>query len=288
MVPLSLGSQTVGSVLRPAAYCGVIGFKPTHGRISTAGVVPLCWSTDHVGIFSRTVEDVALALTVMAGSDPSDPATSAAPVDDYTAGVGARVPPRIGLLRPLLERATPEMAAHVESTARALGAAGATVVELALPPSFAGLHDAGNVVVRVEAATFHRDLLARHAAVYPPKLKEALLAGQTVAGVDFLAAQSARRRFRADMTPIAARFDALLSPTAPAPAPRGLDSTGDPYFCAPWSFAGMPAIALPSGLDTHGLPLSIQLVGAPWAEARLLGAAGWCESALAFAEAPRV
>ena len=180
------------------------------------------------------------------------------------------------------------MAAHVSGIARALAGAGAVVTDVELPAGFAGLHDSGAVVMRVEAAAAHRDLLARHAAQYPPKIKEAIGLGQAIAAVDFVAAQLHRRRFRAEMTPIATRFDALLSPTAPAPAPKGLDSTGDPYFCAPWSFAGMPSIALPSGLDPQGLPLSIQLVGAPWAEARLLAAAAWCERVLGFREAPRV
>jgi len=287
MVPLALGSQTVGSVLRPAAFCGTVGLKPTHGRISTAGVVPLAWSTDHVGVFSRSVEDAALTLSVLAGADPADPLSVPMPVDDYLSAVGTPAPPRIGLLRSLVEKATPELAAHIEATARALGAAGATVADVSLAPSFTGLHDAGHLVVRVEAATFHRDLIARHADLYPPGIKGAITEGQGVPAVDFLVAQSHRRRFRAEMAPIAARFDALLSPAAPGPAPRGLGSTGDAYFCAPWSFAGMPSIALPSGLDANRLPWSIQLVGAPWAEARLLGAAAWCEQTLAFAEAPR-
>jgi Asp-tRNA(Asn)/Glu-tRNA(Gln) amidotransferase A subunit family amidase len=104
--------------------------------------------------------------------------------------------------------------------------------------------------------------------------------------MDYLAAQAARRRFRDDMAPVAARHDALLSPVAPGPAPKGLDATGDPYFCAPWSFAGMPAISLPSGLAADGLPLAIQLVGGAWAEARLLAAASWCERVLGWSAAP--
>jgi len=140
--------------------------------------------------------------------------------------------------------------------------------------------------VRVEAASFHRELFDRHRDAYPPRLREAIELGRGISAVDFLEAQAARRRFRADVTPIAARFDALLTPTAPAPAPAGLTATGDPWFCAPWSFAGMPAISLPSGLDASRLPLAIQLVGAPLAEARLLGAAAWCERAIAFSEAP--
>src|SRR5439155_24397083 len=107
MVPLALGSQTVGSVLRPAAYCGVVGLKPSHGRISAAGVFPLAASLDHVGIFARSVEDCALALGLMAGGDGADPLSSAAAVDDYLAGVADPVAPRLGVLRRLVDRASP-------------------------------------------------------------------------------------------------------------------------------------------------------------------------------------
>ncbi len=288
MVPLALGSQTVGSVLRPAAYCGVVGLKPTHGRISTAGVVPLSWSLDHVGIFARTVEDCALTLGLLAGPDSADPLSSGAPLDDYVIAAADPAPPRIGVLRALLERATPEMAAHVEATARALEKSGALLADAALPSSFKGLHDAGGLVMRAEAAAWHAPLFAKHAAEYPPKIREALEAGRALSAVDYLAAQQHRRAFRADMAPVAARFDALLTPTVGAPAPKGLGSTGDPYFCAPWSFAGLPAIALPSGVDPAGLPLSIQLVGSAFGEARLLAAAAWCERVIGFDAVPRL
>ena len=289
MAPLALGSQTVGSVLRPAAYCGVVGFKPTHGRISAAGVVPLSWSNDHVGILVRAVEDAALALQILAGPDRADPLTVSHPVDDYLAGLGggSAPAPRIGVLRALIERAAPENAEHLTEVTRRLSAAGATLGEVVLPASFAGLHDSGQVVVRAEAAAYHAPNFPRLAEEYPPKIREALTVGQGIRAVDFLAARSHLRRFRDEMAPIALRYDALLTPTAPGPAPRGLESTGDPYFCAPWSHAGMPAIALPSGLSRDGLPLSLQLVGSAFAEARLLGAAAWCESLLDFREAPR-
>jgi Asp-tRNA(Asn)/Glu-tRNA(Gln) amidotransferase A subunit family amidase len=286
MVPLALGSQTVGSVLRPAAYCGVVGLKPSHGLISAAGVVPLAWSLDHVGIFARAVEDCALALGLLAGADAADPLSSGVAADDYLAAVARPVPPRLGVLRRLVERASPEMGTHIESVARAFRSAGALVSDVDLPPSYDRIHEAGNRVARAEAAAYHAPLFARHAEEYPPKIRAAIQQGHTISAVDYLAAQHTRRVFREEMAPIAARYDALVLPTAPAAAPRGLDSTGDPYFCAPWSSAGMPAIALPSGLDGAGLPLSIQLVGGAFAEARLLGAAGWCEEVIAFSAAP--
>src|SRR5262249_16250653 len=155
MVPLAFGSQTVGSTLRPAAYCGVVGFKPSHGRISAAGVVPLAWSLDHVGIFARTVEDAAFALGLLAGFDAAHPPSSAGPLDDYVGAVAHPIVPRIGVPRALIDRATPELARHLDRVLSALTSAGARLHDVELPPSYAGLHEAGNVVVRAEAAAWH-------------------------------------------------------------------------------------------------------------------------------------
>jgi len=287
MVPLALGTQTVGSVLRPAAYCGVVGFKPTHGRISAVGVTPLAWSLDHVGVLCRSVEDAALGLSIMAGHDPADPHSTAMPVEDYVGALAAPTAPRIGVLRSLLERAEPANAAQIEGVLETLRRQGARVEDAPLAASFDGIHAAGDTVSRAEAATFHRDLYARHAAEYPKHIGEAVKMGQGIAAVDYIAAQARRRAFRAEMGSIAARYDALVSPTATGPAPKGLESTGDPYFCAPWSSAGMPSISLPTGLASDGLPFALQLSGAPWAEARLLAAAAWCERAIGFTDAPR-
>jgi Asp-tRNA(Asn)/Glu-tRNA(Gln) amidotransferase A subunit family amidase len=278
MVPLALGSQTLGSVLRPAAYCGVVGFKPTHGRISVAGVLALAESLDHVGVFARAVEDCALAVSVLAASDPRP--------DDYLAALAEPPPPRIAVLASLVARATPEMGKHLEATMRGLEAAGARLVEVALPASFPTLHEAGEIVLRAEAAASHASLYARHAAEYPPRLRETIELGRAVSAVQYLAAQDARRRAREELNALAARYDVMLAPTIGAPAPRGLASTGDPSFCAPFTFAGMPAIALPTDVDGAGLPLSLQLVGAAWGESRLLASAAWCEQVIGFDAGP--
>jgi amidase len=274
-------------VLRPAAYCGVVGFKPTHGRISTVGVTPLAWSLDHVGVLCRSVEDAALGLSIMAGHDPADPHSAAMSPEDYVSALAAPAAPRIGVLRPLLGRAEPANAAQLDALLERLRKSGAHVEDAPLAASFEGIHAAGDTVARAEAAAFHRDLYARHAAEYPKHIGEAVKAGLAIAAVDYIAAQGRRRAFRADMAAIAARYDALVSPTAAGPAPKGLESTGDPFFCAPWSSAGMPSISLPTGLASDGLPFAVQLTGAPWAEARLLAAAAWCERAIGFAETPR-
>ena len=277
MVPLALGSQTVGSVLRPAAYCGVVGLKPTHGRISAAGVLELAGSLDHVGVFARAVEDCALALTVLVGGDPAP--------DDYVGAVVDPPAPRLGVLAPFLARATPEMGKHLEAVTRGLEAAGARLEDVALPAAFASIYDVGATVLRAEAAAAHAPLFPAHAAEYPPKIKELIELGHAISAPVYLAAQAVRRQVREAVGAIAARYDAFLLPTIGAPAPRGLASTGDPSFCSPWSFLGMPAITLPTGVE-GGLPLAVQLVAAPWSEARLLAAAAWCERVIGFTAGP--
>jgi Asp-tRNA(Asn)/Glu-tRNA(Gln) amidotransferase A subunit family amidase len=277
MVPLALGSQTVGSVLRPAAYCGVVGLKPTHGRISAAGVLELAGSLDHVGVFARVVEDCALALAVLVGGEPAP--------DDYVGAVVDPPAPRLGVLAPFLARATPEMGKHLEAVTRGLEAAGARLEDVALPAAFASIYDVGATVLRAEAAAAHAPLFPAHAAEYPPKIKELIELGHAISAPVYLAAQAARRQVREAVGAIAARYDAFLLPTIGAPAPRGLASTGDPSFCSPWSFLGMPAITLPTGVE-GGLPLAVQLVAAPWSEARLLAAAAWCERVIGFTAGP--
>ena len=183
MVPLALGSQTVGSVLRPAAYCGVVGLKPTHGRISAAGVLELAGSLDHVGVFARAVEDCALALAVLAGGDPAP--------DDYVGALTEPAAPRLGVLASFLARATPEMGKHLEAVTRGLEAAGARLEDVTLPAAFASIHDVGATVLRAEAAAAHAPLFAAHAAEYPPKIKELIELGHAISAPAYLAAQAA-------------------------------------------------------------------------------------------------
>src|SRR5499426_580285 len=273
MVPLALGSQTVGSVLRPAAYCGVVGFKGTHSLVPVAGVIPLAWSLDHVGVLTRSVVDAALAMSVLAGRAFEPHPVSA---------------PRIALAPELLERASPDVAAHVQAVADAFVRAGATVSKVELPASFRGVHAAGLTVLEVEAAAYHAPAFARHADDYSHEMRSLIETGLRQTATVYVSANRARLAFRDDVMPLLEAHDALLSPTAPTPAPAGLGSTGDGSFCAPWSNAGVPAISLPSGIAASGLPHAIQLVQAAGASARLLGVAAWCEKVLAFSQAPPV
>lgn len=288
MVPLALGSQTVGSTLRPAAFCGIVGLKPTYGRISRCGVVALAWSLDHVGILTRSVADAALVLSVLAGHDPADPGSAAVPPPDLASvlpGPPSR-PSRLGLIgEPFLERATPEMRAHLDAVVGALRSRGATVEPVRLPALVPALLSAVQIVVRAEAAAYHADLYRAHRDEYRPGIRAAIEAGMCIPAPLYLRAQRVRRQARREMAPLLQAYDALLMPPAPGPAPDRA-TTGDASFNAPWSGIGVPQIALPTGLAADGLPLGVQLVGAPFAEPRLLAAARWVEAAVGFTAAP--
>jgi aspartyl-tRNA(Asn)/glutamyl-tRNA(Gln) amidotransferase subunit A len=290
MMALALGTQTGGSVLRPAAYCGIVGLKPTHGRISAAGVTPLAWSLDHVGVFARSVADAALALGVLAGQDDADLLTAAVPTEDYEAALRrTERPPRLGIPRGLFEdEASAEVGAHLGAVASAFARERAAIEEALIPHSAESVRNAHALVMRVEAAAYHRELFARNTDSYRPFIRAIVEEGLSIPGFEYARARKLQREFRRDVTRALEGLDALLLPVAPTPAPRGLESTGDPSLCVPGSFAGLPAIALPGGLNAQGLPLAIQLIAGGFAEGHLLATASWCAAALAFDHAPPI
>jgi len=284
-VPLALGTQTIGSNVRPAAYCGLVGLKPTFGRISTRGVMPLSYSQDHVGLMARSVEDIALGLSITAGHDPGDASSSRAPVADYPVALTRRRAPRIGLLREFLERATPEVADITAQTVNRLARAGADVDEAKLPPTFRAVAAAAYVIMRSETASVHAERFALKADLYRPAIRSTIEMGMLIPGDLYVRALRLRRQFRREMSPLLERYDLLLTPTTPAPAPEGM-ATGDASFQLPWSISGLPSVTVPCALTTSGLPLGIQLVSGPFTEASLLSAASWCEDVLGRASAP--
>jgi aspartyl-tRNA(Asn)/glutamyl-tRNA(Gln) amidotransferase subunit A len=271
MVPLALGSQTVGSVLRPAAYCGVVGFKPAYGLVPLEGVLPLAWSLDHVGVFARHVDDAAVAFGVLTGQE-----LELVPVER----------PRLALPPEVLAEVASDVAAHLKEVAACLGAAGADVEEVKLPPSYGSVREAGRVVLEAEAAAYHEPMYRAHAAEYGREIRALVEAGLARSATAYVRAQRARRAFRDELGELLRAYDALLVPTAPAPAPAGLASTGDASCCAPWTYAGVPAITLPSGLAPSGLPYGVQLVQDAAGSARLLAVARWCERVLQFQAGP--
>lgn len=288
MVPLALGTQTIGSNVRPASYCGLVGLKPTFGRISTRGVMALSYTQDHVGLMTRSVEDVALALHVIAGHDPADPSSSRTPVPDYPGAITRRRAPRIGLLREFFfERATAEVARITSGSVERLARAGAVVEEAKLPGSFRAVHAAANLIVRSDTASIHAERFAKHADLYRPAIRSMIETGLLVPGELYVRSLRLRRQFRRDMLPLLERYDVLLTPTTPAPAPEGM-ATGDPQFQVPWSLSGLPSITVPCGLSAVGLPLGLQLVSGLFTEAPLLAAAAWCEDVFGPSPAPKL
>ena len=288
MCPAALGSQTGGSTCRPAAYNGIVGLKPTYGRISRYGVVPVSWSLDTVGILVRTVEDAAIMLQVMAGHDPNDPGSASGAVPDYRRQMAELDrPPRIGLVKDFfLERSTPEVWKNTEETAERLSQAGADVIEIRVPESFATAHSCQRIITQVEAAAFHEETFRRRPDDYGPKIRASIEMGMIIPGIRYVQAQRLRRQFRQDMVEMVGQVDVALTPAFPEPAPRDLSTTGDPVFQQPWTSSGLPTITLPSGLSESGLPLGIQLGGLHLEEGKLLSAAQWCESTLGISLSP--
>jgi len=285
--PAALGSQTGGSTIRPAAYCGLVGLKPTYGRVSRYGIVPVSWSLDHVGIITRTVEDAALLLEVLAGYDPKDATTSMLPVPTYRKAMETLSAPRLGLLKGFFyEKAQEEVRKNIDEAAGRLGASGAEVVETELPRSFGAALGAHRIVMNVEAAAYHEETFRSRMMDYRPSLRGMIATGLLVPASTYLKAQRIRSQFIREMTSVIEGFDCLLTPATTTPAPRGLSSTGDPAFNSPWSFCGFPSMTVPSGLTGDGLPLGIQLVARPFEEERLLGAANWCGRVLGFGYEP--
>lgn len=287
MCAAAIGSQTGGSITRPATYCGVAGLKPTIGRVSVDGVLPVSFHLDHPGPIARHVADLALVFQAIAGPDPRDPLCSDVPVADYVAALAQPRPPRLGLVEPFfLELCDAPTRNGILALVERFRSAGAEVVAAALPESFADVLVMHRKIMAVEAAeVHHRDYPARR-EFYGPHITELIEEGLATSARDYTSALRHRHVFQSHLRPLLAAFDALLTPATLSAAPARLDTTGDPRFNSPWSFAGVPTASLPTRLDEQGMPLGIQLVGGAFEEARLLATAAWCESVIGFSAEP--
>jgi Asp-tRNA(Asn)/Glu-tRNA(Gln) amidotransferase A subunit family amidase len=266
MVPLALGTQTGGSVIRPAAYCGAFAIKPSFGSINRAGVKPVSESLDTIGIFSRDPEDLGLALEVLCGfKTPEFPSAQ----------------PRIGLCRtPRWRDADAATQANLEDAARRLAQAGASVRDFEMPPGSDQLFDRHKVIMGFETAR----ALAWEYANFPGEisktLKPRLDEGWKVTRADYDAMRETARQCRRALAERMREVDFLLTPSAPSEAPRSLESTGDPVFNRAWTLLGVPCVTVPHGKGAHGLPLGVQLVGPFAGDAALLGWAQWAARSL--------
>jgi Asp-tRNA(Asn)/Glu-tRNA(Gln) amidotransferase A subunit family amidase len=275
MVPGAIGSQTNGSVLRPAAFCGTVGFKPTHGLIPRSGALLLSRTLDHVGVFARTVEDAALLAEVLAGYDDDDQDTR--PVAHAPLAAVAvsdpPLPPRLAFVRsPAWEHAEPVMRDAFGELVEALGE---TASEVELGASFGPAVDLHRTVMEAEMAhNFHRDYEQGRDKLSAP-LRKCIERGREYLAGDYLKALVAIGVLNSALDEVFDEYDAILTPAAPGEAPRGLQSTGNPVFCTLWTYLGTPAISLPLLRSAAGLPLGVQLVGRRGNDARLLRTADW-------------
>lgn len=253
-VPLALGSQTAGSILRPASYCGVFGFKPTFGAIPLDGVLAQSPPLDTLGCYARSLADLALATGVLTGTALDLPAISSRPL-------------RLAFVK---SPAWPEGDAAMRAAFEALARRHASVIEeVALPDAFAETGGLQRAVQFHDIAKNYGPIVAAHGAVMSGKLKDTVAEGSTVTEADYQAALGRRDPLYAALAPILAGYDAILTPAAPGIAPRGLSATGSPMFNFLWTYLGMPAVSLPL-LTVEGLPLGVQLVGRRGEDARLL------------------
>jgi aspartyl-tRNA(Asn)/glutamyl-tRNA(Gln) amidotransferase subunit A len=284
----ALGSDTGGSIRVPAALCGVVGLKPTHGRVSLAGVFPLAASLDHVGPMTRSVRDAALVLQAIAGHDPGDPWSAEVPVEDYAASLdsGARAL-RIGVPGGyVLDGCQPEVARAVERAVGVLTALGARVVE-AESADFAAWWAAAVTVTLSEAVAVHHERYRTDAAGFGADVRGYLTAAMELPAHRYVQAawlRDALRRGAAEDR-LFARADVLVMPTTPVVAPRVADCGADDaaatliHNTAPFNLTGNPAVSLPCGLTAAGLPIGLQMVGRHWDESTLLRAAAAYERA---------
>jgi Asp-tRNA(Asn)/Glu-tRNA(Gln) amidotransferase A subunit family amidase len=275
MVPLALGSQTNGSVIRPASFCGVVGFKPTHGLISRAGMLLQSRTLDHVGLFARSVEDVALLGDVLGGHDERDPDTrlGAAPRLLETATAEWPLQPDLAFVRtPVWDQAEPSTQ---EAFAELVLELGDRVAGVELPDAFAGAHAAHQAIMEADEALNYGPLWERGRDQLSPVLRQMIERGQAVTAVDWHRAVQTAAGLRRSLQPLFDRHDAILTPAAPGEAPKGLGATGSPVFCTIWTLLGLPAVCLPLLQGPAGMPLGVQLVGSWGDDARLLRTASW-------------
>ncbi len=276
LAPIAFGTQTVGSINRPAAFCGVVGFKPSYGRISTAGVIPLAPSLDHVGTFTADVGGtLAVAPHLLSDWKPEQLDTRLGDLAPGTITLGV---PR----GPYMEGASEEAIAHFESVRIRLEAGGLRMVDAPAMPNYAEISKRHYLILAAEAAAVHQEWFDEYGELYNPMTAELIGKGRQISDVELASALEGRGELREQLQALMEEYgiDAWISPAAPGPAPEGIESTGDPAMNLPWTHSGLPTIGLPSGWSASELPLGIQLTGSWYGDERLLAEAVAVERAL--------
>lgn len=273
MCQVAFGSQTGGSVIRPASYCGIVGVKPTYDLLSRNNVFPLSWSLDHIGYMTRTVEDAHIMLKALTGKNES-----------YSP---KKTEPKIGVLSGYFkENADTNVWTGFERAVGTLWGEGAETVDIQLPKSFRMLPDVHRVIMAVETAAAHEDIFKEKRDEYRDYMKGFISSGLLVPATAYLRAQRLRGEIIRDMVKLIRVYDCVVSPSSVDTAPKGLEWTGSPAFNAPWSLTGLPSITIPSGLAENKMPLGLQIISKPFSEWNLFSVAGWCEEKLGFSNRP--
>ncbi|MCZ6472784.1 MAG: amidase [SAR324 cluster bacterium] len=281
----ALGSQTSGSVLRPAAFNGVVGFKPSYEDISTRGVVPLSWQFDHVGCLTRKVEDAHLLWHLMRHERLLDWQSKR---DKLPPSLLPHAPKKIWRVRGSFEgESSPECLVHLERACLLLERNGVKIVEKSLPGSFQSVDEIHQMIMATEAAVYHRDMFATNPQFYSHHLSDLVRTGRSMKATDYIQARRQREIMRKDIAEALADVDAAIMPSAVTTPPElTQNTTGDPRFNRPWSLCGVPSLSLPIGLSSEHLPVGVQLISMEHADEQLLRIGGWCESVFGFNEAP--
>jgi Asp-tRNA(Asn)/Glu-tRNA(Gln) amidotransferase A subunit family amidase len=271
MVPLAIGSQTNGSIIRPASFCGAFAMKPSHGLVSRAGALSLSRTLDHIGPFARTLDDLALMIDAMAGFDPADPDTrpQAAPACVSVLAREPPVSPRFGFMRTPIwdEKISPESAEAFDELCEAIGE---RVEPAELPDYFAKAWAHQRTIMSADMAHNLRVFAERGGDTISQALRDFLAEGSEVPAVDYLAALDEARALSASFAGYFQRYDAIITPATTGVAPKGLERTGDPAFCTMWTLFGLPAVTLPLLEGEDGMPIGVQLIGQAGDDARLL------------------
>jgi len=278
MVPIAIGTQMMGSVLRPAAYCGVLGFKPSFGVISRYGVMPSSRELDHVGIFARDMRDIALVLSILAGADDRD-------ADCYGSipGLNTTIPHLLKpdplrfavVLGPYEHQMDSDAATALDNGITSLASAGAMMINVNLPQIFDHYFDLVQVLVAAGMATNHGQDYDRYGDLMSAELRQTIERGRELSAMAYAQARHIVVHYGLTLSQLFADVDAIITPVTTGAAPQGLESTGSPIFCALWTLCGLPAITIPVGKTADGLPLGIQLVGQRLADMKLLAIADW-------------
>lgn len=280
IAPLGLGSQTAGSIIRPATYCGVVGYKASFGTVPRQGVHPVSGSLDHVGFFTRSVADAAYAFNLLRN-------TSTTADEEYVVGeieikpigeiLDKRMPHIAVLKTPFDELLSEEQKNVIAAASASLVNSGATVETLELPAHYWDGIEALAVLMSCEAAIVHEKHLTQFPQLISADIKELVQKGNAYSAIDYIKAKNLQKQLRSSISQYFGRFDAILASAATGEAPKGLEFTGNPIFCSLWSFIGTPAIALPFSKSHNGLPLGVQLIGNFLDDQKLINVAAFAE-----------